>query len=456
MYRVLLIALFFAGVTFGAGPVRAQDFSPCADAEAFPELAGSGCATVSVPLHHGSRDDGATVDLFVRRFPAPAEVRGVIWLVAGGPGESGAAFYPFLRTLRQAFPHHDLMVPDHRGTGYSSRICSGQETADGPDGFALAGEEWGPCIGFVHADRARAHGFSITNAAHDLSFLIERYRQPGEVQVYGVSYGTQLVLRMMQVAPVSLDGIILDGLVPPENEPQWDLGRRTAVVDAVGRAYLDDQQEAAYTRLIAAADTGAPWRDRVPGGNLRQYMGTLLNFPAFRARIPAIVAELADDRTELLDQTTMDLEVVVAELGRYPQSSPSLPLVMLISGSENNSRRDLSGSTVTAEASDALFVSPLPGLVAANPLPLYDPDPAFGATPTRLPRTLVIHGTLDPNTAYDGALAHVAALRQAGPVELTTVEGGAHFLLFVAPACFIRSAGRFVEEREAPRTCSAD
>lgn len=450
----LTASLLLAAVCF-ADDAQAQDFAPCDVDPAFPELLGSQCVTVEAPLDH-ARPDTGRVELFVRKFPAVSSRRGQIWLVAGGPGESGAAFYPFLDTLHEAFPHHDLIVPDHRGTGNSSKLCPMQESAESPDGMGLAGEEWGPCIGAFYQDQARAQAFTITNAAHDLALLIGRYREAEEVQVYGVSYGTQLVLRMMRVAPPELDGIVLDGLIPPETAPQWDLGHRTAVIDTVGRTLLNAEQEAAYAALLAGVTPDTPWLEQVPGRDVRRFMGTLLTFPSLRARIPPIVDELSRGDTATLDRTRADLVALVGDLGRYPQSSPSLPLVMLISGSENNGRRDLDEITVAAEAKEALFVSPLPGFLAANPLPLYERDEWFGRAPASLPRTLVIHGTLDPNTPYAGAVAHVAQLRETGPVRLSSIEGGAHFLLFAAPRCFVATAGTFVGGADAPGACVAE
>lgn len=453
MIRIVALAasLLLAAFCF-PGEARAQAFALCDLDPAFPELRGSQCVTAEGPLDH-ARPAAGRVDLFVRKFPAVASRRGQIWLVAGGPGESGAAFYPFLQTLREAFPHHDLIVPDHRGTGNSSKLCPVQESVESPDGMGLAGEEWGPCIGAFYQGQARAHAFTITNAARDLALLIGQYREAGEVQVYGVSYGTQLVLRMMQVSAPELDGLVLDGLIPLEADELQDLGHRTVVVDSVGRALLDDEQETAYAALLAGATPDTPWAAQVPGGDLRRFMGALLTFPGLRDRIPAIVDELSRGDTALLDRTHADLVALVGDLGRYPQSSPSLPLVMLISGSENNGRRGLNEATVAAEAKDALFVSPLPGFLASNPLPLYDRDEWFGRAPASLPRTLVIHGTLDPNTPYEGAVSHVARLRAAGPIQLSTVEGGAHFLLFVAPQCFVATAGAFVRGAGTPPVC---
>ena len=121
-----------------------------------------------------------------------------------------------------------------------------------------------------------------------------------------------------------------------------------------------------------------------------------------------------------LRATVADLKSTVAELHRYPFSPPSLPLVMLISASENSERRDLSLETVEAEARTALFTSAIPGFLVDSPVPRYERDEWFGGTPASLPRTLVMHGTLDPNTPYSGAQAHAEILAKAGPLTFRT------------------------------------
>lgn len=452
MFRYLAAMAAMAASVAVAAPARAADFKPCADAGSHPALAGSQCLIEPAPLDHAARD-GESVELFVRRFPAEGRRRGEVWLAAGGPGESGAAFYPVLATFRRAFPGYDLVIPDHRGTGFSSKICVKEEAPDSPAGIALAGEEWGPCIGAMHANPARTRAFSLNNGARDLAGLIQRHRRPGEVHLYAVSYGTQLALRMLQVAPVQLDGLVLDGLVPPETDERWDLSRRTAVVDKVGRASLTPARQAALERLEVVADSGPAWLADVPGKDLRRFMGMLLTFPEYRARIPALTESLARGDTALLKRTVADLETAYAGLSGFPQSPSSLPLVMLISGSENNARRDLSKETVAEEAKGRLFTSALPGQLVGTPAPLYDRPVEFGRLPAVLPRTLVVHGTLDPNTPYEGALAQIALLRRTGKVELATVDGGAHFLAVTDGDCFARAAARFVQGRPAPSRC---
>ena len=461
MRRSLLFLALCAGTlppVDAALPGTAIASAPCADIAQFPELAGSRCLSSRLPLRHEAPDRG-TVDVAVRRFPAadPAGRRGEVWLVAGGPGEPGAAFFPLLPTFHRAFPQYDLVIPDHRGTGGSTRLCPAEESADSADGHALAPDEWGPCIGAMYADPARTTAFSTTQAAQDLAALLARHHGDGEVLVYGVSYGTQLVLRMLQITPAPvagrpLNGVILDGLVPPERAPQWDLGHRTAVVDEVGRTFLGETGSATYRRLLAEGDP-ALWQAHVPGGDLRGFLGRLLNFPELRARIPAIIDGLSGDDIAPLQAAVAGLQTTLAPLTRHPQSPPSLPLVMLISASENNGRRDLRRADVEAEARDALFTSAIPGFLVEPPVPLYARDAWFGRTPTTLPRTLVIHGTLDPNTPYAGAQAHAALLAEAGPLRFVTVEGGAHLLALVAPGCFVAAADAFVHEQPVPDSC---
>lgn len=455
MLRSAFLIGVFAVACAVPSVATAREFQPCRDSGDFPALAGTLCSEAVVPLQPATASDAAaTVTLFVRKFPAVGvrKSRGQVWLIAGGPGESGASLYPALAAYRAAFAGYDLMVPDHRGTGFSSKLCPVEESSDSADGIALAGNEWGGCIGAMHADVPRTHGFTISNAARDLATLITRYRTRGKVHVYGVSYGTQLVVRMMHLAPVKLDGIVLDGLVPPESAPRWDLSHRTEIVDAVGRRLLSPEHTQRYRSLLEQPEPG--WQANVPGGDLRRLLGSLLNIPSARNRIPQIIDGLGKNDVAPLTAALADAASLSGRLSVYPQSPPSLPLVMLISGSENNERREISQDMVSAEAKDALFTSALPSLLVSSPAPLYQRDAAFGKLPKRLPRTLVVQGTLDPNTPYEGALAHARLLAIAGAVQVVTVERGAHFLALLAPECFVGAVSAFVRRAATPDRCT--
>jgi len=139
----LLLACLSGSAAHGAS------FIPCEDAGTHAALKGSLCARETAPMSHAAdaaAGGGEQLTLFIRKFPAQGERRGTVWLVAGGPGESGASFYPFIDSLRRSFPGFDLLVPDHRGTGFSSRLCPLEESASSPGGMALSRVEWGAAM----------------------------------------------------------------------------------------------------------------------------------------------------------------------------------------------------------------------------------------------------------------------------------------------------------------------
>jgi pimeloyl-ACP methyl ester carboxylesterase len=455
--RVVALALTLGSSI--AMPAFGADFRPCDDAASAPGLNGSLCARQSVPLSYaGNAAAGEeTLSLFIRQFPAPTTSKGTLWLIAGGPGESGASLYDRISVVRRSFPDFDLMLPDHRGTGFSSRLCPSEEAPDSPGGAGLVGAEWGTCFGSLASHAERARQFSITNGARDLAQLIGQRRNGTPTYLYGVSYGTQLILRTLQLSEMPIAGVILDSLVPPQTAGQWDLSQRSQVVDDVGRkvlaqcdaapacsAMLGEPAAGAYRRLLNRGAQTPALLARVPGADLKRFLGALLDVPAARARIPALIKALANGGGDELDRVMADLTRAQASLGGYSQMRASIPLVSLISASENNLRTELTEQQVKSEEESLLFSSILPELMVKSSLPLYERDQYFGALPRSLPPTLVLSGTLDPKTHYDGALAHVAALRRLGKVGLVSVVDAPHFILWTAPGCFTRHVQAFL------------
>ncbi|HEV7815629.1 MAG TPA: alpha/beta fold hydrolase [Janthinobacterium sp.] len=459
----LLASLLFS--MLGASSAAAADFFPCVDAHSAPSLNGTLCASEVVPLSYGDAqlEGMPSVTLFVREFPALKKSRGTVWLVAGGPGESGASLYPFIGVLRRSFPDFDLILPDHRGSGFSSRLCPKEEGVDSPGGTALQGAEWDSCFEYVneHADQARA--FTLSNGARDLAYLIRQTRPDKPVYLYGVSYGTQLVLRALQLGKLPLAGVILDSLTPLETAPQWDLSQRSRLADAVGRqvlagcddhapchAMLGEPAETAYRRLLASAQEKPQLLAAVPGKDLKLFFGSLLDMPALRARIPFLIKELQQGHDEELKSVLASMARIQASLAAYPQSPASIPLASLIGRSENDLRPDLTPAQLQQEDQALLFTSSLPALLAKPVLPVYPRDEYFGKQPQQFPPLLVLNGTLDAKSPYEGALEHVAALRKVGKVSLVSVTGAPRFILWNAPACFERQVRDFVGGKTVP------
>lgn len=467
---VILSAMLAACATTPL-PTGGQDaFGPCPQEDGHPELAGSVCTVQSVALNPVA-PEGEQIDLFVRKFAARTDRVGEFWMLAGGPGEAGTSFYTRIAAFQARFPGYDVLVPDHRGTGRSARLCTG-ETLDSEAGTALAGSEFGPCFGEIWAQADRTTQFSMTHAAHDLDTLIARLGGEGERWVYAVSYGTGLALRFGQLREAPVDGLILDSLVPALDDVQYDLSHRSHTVDLIGRRVLADCAadltcndrfeggiEAAYASLLADMASGN--RDDIagalPGGNLRHTLGSMLDVPAARALIPDMI-DIAINRPEALE-AFYSSEVVPAfdalsAVSDYEASAFSITLAGLIGVSETNRRPDMTAEAVAAEEAELWFTSPLTQLQTRTSMPAYARDEWFNAPYADLPPVLVVHGTLDPKTLLEGAARHIAALESGGTdVSLVTVERAPHASWYFAPDCLYDAMAAFIEGDAVAERC---
>lgn len=473
--RLTLLAILLAGASLHAEPMF---FTPCSDTAA----PGSLCSGLNVPGSYDAQGravgEADAMHVFVRKFaadvPAGKPARGTVWLVAGGPGESGASLYRLLPALRRSFPGFEFMIPDHRGTGHSSRLCKVEESEQSPGGRALAGAEWASCFTGINLMPEYVAQFSITMAARDLKALIEGERSTGHKQakppvyVYSVSYGTQLVLRTLQLGPLPVQGVIFDSLVPPQTDARWDLSQRSQVVNQVGmqvlsncdadpacHAALGEPAATLYRRVLDKAQADPTVLAKIPGKNLKNFLGGMLDVPAARARIAYLLRDLDRGGETELATVRATLTQAAASLGSYPQSPLSIPLVSIISNSENNLQPSLrpgwTAADIEHDEADLLFTSPLPRILLGGGLPTYARDSYFGALPAKVPPMLVLQGTLDPKTPYAGAQAQVQALTQSkvGKVALSTVHNAPHFILWTAPACFVQAIASFIAGKTA-------
>lgn len=472
------LALFAAGCATTSAPRPAPGgdemaFGRCQDAGDFAELSGSLCAMIDAPLHP-EMPGAETIDLFVRKFPATGERVGEIWMLAGGPGETGQSYFTEIAEFRAAFPGYDIFIPDHRGTGRSTRLCAG-ETPDSPAGTALAGEEFGPCFGEIWQNADRSTAFSMTNGAHDLNHLIDELGGEGRRYVYGVSYGTGLAMRFSQLRTVSVDGLVLDSLVSALDDSEHDLSHRSHVVNMVGaeviarcaadaacNARFEGGVETAFTQLIAEIDAGErpDLQDYVPGGNLKHALGMMLDTPQSRALIPdalMMAIETPEALPGFYEADVMSAFDVFSEIQAYPDTAFSITLAGLIGESETNRRPEMSAEDVACEEVGMGFTSSLTTVQTFTQMPLYERDAYFDAPYENLPPILVLHGDLDPKTHIDGAHRHIADMREAGgEVHLTVVEDAPHAVWFFAQSCVQDSLRAFFNDQSPAASCALD
>ncbi len=218
-------------------PADAIDWQPCDGLMGQPDPRVT-CAVRPMPLRRDVADDRA-IDLFVKRVVGVEADGRSLWLLAGGPGQAGDPL-EWLASLATALDAGlTVYLPDHRGTGRSSRLtCPVQEAPDTAGGAYIVGDEWPPCYAALVEQYGLdgLAGFSSHEAAADIVELIDAVGDPRPF-VMGISYGTFLAHQYLLLAPDQAAGVIFDSVCDPLDCP---LSRQDEWEDRVGRQWLDE------------------------------------------------------------------------------------------------------------------------------------------------------------------------------------------------------------------------
>jgi pimeloyl-ACP methyl ester carboxylesterase len=204
LFLLLVVSAFFAAP---AQARAAPGLTPC-------RTGGVQCATVTVPVDRTGATPG-TIGLHVEVLPAEGTARGVMFLVAGGPGQGSAGSFDltpgFNRDLmRFMFPNYTLVAFDNRGTGKSGLLnCPAlQKTlTTRVDIEARLAADCANIIGptrIFYSTRDHADDVDAVRAALGVE----------KIALYGVSYGTKLALAYAQRHPAHVERLVLDSVVP--------------------------------------------------------------------------------------------------------------------------------------------------------------------------------------------------------------------------------------------------
>ena len=203
--RFLLAALAVAAAVLPAPAARADvAWSRCTD----PGFPAFDCGTVTVPIDPAGSVPG-TINLFIRRLPAPANPNRVaLAVLAGGPGQAASeSANEEAVALANGLAERDLISFDQRGTGRSYPLSCGAIGRGGSPLQIAAGcaNELGPQRAF----------FRTPESVEDL----EAVRREGgyeRLALFGTSYGTKVALAYAARYPERVDRLVLDSVVTPE------------------------------------------------------------------------------------------------------------------------------------------------------------------------------------------------------------------------------------------------
>jgi pimeloyl-ACP methyl ester carboxylesterase len=193
--RFALLALI--ALSFAPTASAASSLTPCA-------ANGLLCGTISVPLDYSGANPGQ-LSLYMEELPAAATPRGVMLMLAGGPGQASAETFDLAshgKYWQSYFPGYTLLTYDDRGTGKSGALdCSTAVTID-------------QCASDI-PNRAfyttRDHALDIESVRVALAV--------DKLAIFGVSYGTKHAVAYALAEPTHVERLLLDSALPPDRNP---------------------------------------------------------------------------------------------------------------------------------------------------------------------------------------------------------------------------------------------
>lgn len=375
------------------------------------------CGTVTVPLRWGSADT-RTITLSLRRYrPALTNSRGQLWFLQGGPGASSPYYEAIGPYLARNGVQLDFYFLDQRGTGASTRLsCPGQEATASDGGVSITPDEWPACL--EHLDSTWSDGgldgFSVTDTALDLQQLITATRTPNsQVFVYGVSYGTYLLNRYLQLAPTQPTGVIFDSICGPDVCRSSQSDARFQVVaqqlftacgnDPICSSKLGSDPWTRFASVLDGLDHGACPAATAAGLNRDSLRSAFAQLLYTRDRRPLIFALI-----HRLERCGRGDEPVFRNFGALLQTPPSASslssfstvLANHVSLSELWDEPGPSLATLQSEESARLISVGLGAKLGAlhDRWPRTPHDAHWNTWATTSTPALMINGTLDPAT----------------------------------------------------------
>jgi pimeloyl-ACP methyl ester carboxylesterase len=436
------------------------------------------CTTLRVPIDSSGMVPG-TLPLYMQQLSAEGLQRGVMFLLAGGPGQPSAEVFNLGKNaamLRNIFSGYRLVAFDPRGTGKSDLLsCPSLQAA-----VTVTADEQARLAGQCAATIGPTYRFYATRDHVEDIESVRKAVGVDKIGLWGTSYGTKLAVAYALAYPQHVDRLLLDSILPPEGHDSFatdtlqnlprglaNLCYRSSCSDATPNLTAD---LAALANRLQAKPLVA--RVPYPRGRSRKVMldgVTLLGVTLDTDLNPGLAAEFPAAVHAALHGSTRPLLRIVA----FDQQSSEIPVLdlsfaLLVATNCNDGRFPWAPDTPIAERQaiyDAARARLLPG--ATGPfgkwatdfgtakLCIRWPSPSGGAPigPGPLPDVpvLLLAGDRDLRTPVANAFAVAARFPQGRVVVVPGVGHSVQSADFTG--CATTAITTWLEGRIPPAVC---
>ena len=157
-----------------------------------------------------------------------------------------------------------------------------------------------------------------------------------------------------------------------QDDRKYGLAEHSFIADSAGNRLLDYCDEAqkchgetaatmkaSLASLIQESNDLTHYSKELPKATLSSTLGAMLDVPKVRNRIPAIIHGLKTKDATHLESAVAEVNAFYTELMQgYSQFSSSIPLVQIISQSENNTRLELTAEEVQKREKRPIIYEP--------------------------------------------------------------------------------------------------
>jgi pimeloyl-ACP methyl ester carboxylesterase len=315
------------------------------------------CGMLTVP-EDLSKPGGRQIHLAFARIPAISRRKrpDPLFLLAGGPGMAATTFYAMVAPVfARIHRDRDIVLVDQRGTGKSNPLnCPGGDEADLRGGNSAIAEEARGCLQELNTRADVAH-YTTSVAVKDL----DRVRQAlgyGQINLYGVSYGTRVAQHYLRRFPQRTRSLMLDGVVPPE------------LAFGAGMA-LD--AERSLERILARCSRESACQSRFgdPHQDYRSLWGAL-----DAHSVPVSIADPATGELTHFEFTTSHFATLLRLSIYSPEPTALLPLLLHeTSASKDFSRMAAQFLLLTRSYTDVVAAGMNNTVACTEDIPFYDP-----------------------------------------------------------------------------------